>query len=73
MKDNGGSMWMALRKEACSFALIIYTSIVVWFVGGLTVFHLYLIGTNQVVYFLNCIYFFKNIVTNPDYLIPDFK
>jgi hypothetical protein len=49
MKDNGGSMWLAMRKEAYSFALIIYTSIVVWFVGGLTVFHLYLIGTNQVI------------------------
>ncbi|PWZ31230.1 hypothetical protein Zm00014a_004397 [Zea mays] len=48
MEENGGSIWKALRKEAYSFALIIYTSIVVWFVGGLTVFHLYLIGTNQV-------------------------
>jgi hypothetical protein len=59
MEDNGGSMWMALRKEAYSFALIIYTSIVVWFVGGLTVFHLYLIGTNQVVYFLLLHIFFR--------------
>ncbi|EES16540.1 probable protein S-acyltransferase 1 isoform X2 [Sorghum bicolor] len=50
MKDNGGFIWKALRKEAYSFALIIYTSIVVWFVGGLTVFHLYLIGTNQTTY-----------------------
>jgi palmitoyltransferase ZDHHC9/14/18 len=49
MKDNGGFIWKALRKEAYSFALIIYTSIVVWFVGGLTVFHLYLISTNQVI------------------------
>ncbi|KAJ1264551.1 hypothetical protein BS78_08G009600 [Paspalum vaginatum] len=50
MVDGGGSIWRALRKEAYSFALIIYTSIVVWFVGGLTVFHLYLIGTNQTTY-----------------------
>ncbi|KAF8706456.1 hypothetical protein HU200_030729 [Digitaria exilis] len=50
MVDNGDSIWLALRKEAYSFALIIYTSIVVWFVGGLTVFHLYLIGTNQTTY-----------------------
>jgi palmitoyltransferase ZDHHC9/14/18 len=49
MKDNGGFIWKALRKEVYSFALIIYTSIIVWFVGGLTVFHLYLIGTNQVI------------------------
>jgi hypothetical protein len=47
-EDNGGSIWRALRKEVYSFVLIIYTSIVVWFVGGLTVLHLYLISTNQV-------------------------
>jgi len=64
---------MALRKEAYSFALIIYTSIVVWLISGLNEFHLYLIGTNQVVYFLKLHIFFKNIVTNPDSLIPDFK
>ncbi|GJN07082.1 hypothetical protein PR202_ga24875 [Eleusine coracana subsp. coracana] len=50
MVSNGGSIWKALRKEAYSFALIIYTAIVVWFVGGLTVFHLYLISTNQTTY-----------------------
>nr|CBX24375.1 hypothetical_protein [Oryza glaberrima] len=47
---NGGSIWKALRKEVYSFVLIIYTFIVVWFVGGLTVFHLYLISTNQATY-----------------------
>nr|BAJ89484.1 predicted protein [Hordeum vulgare subsp. vulgare] len=50
MQDNGGSIWKALRKEIYSFVLIIYTSIVVWFVGGLTVLHLYLISTNQTTY-----------------------
>jgi palmitoyltransferase ZDHHC9/14/18 len=49
MVNNGGSIWMALRKEAYNFALVIYTSIVVRFVGGLTVFHLYLITNNQVI------------------------
>ncbi|KAF0907271.1 hypothetical protein E2562_015773 [Oryza meyeriana var. granulata] len=47
---NGGSIWKALCKEVYSFVLIIYTSIVVWFVGALTVFHLYLISTNQTTY-----------------------
>ncbi|XP_062203271.1 probable protein S-acyltransferase 4 isoform X2 [Phragmites australis] len=50
MEENSDTIWKALRKEAYSFALIIYTSIVVWFVGGLTVFHLYLISTNQTTY-----------------------
>ncbi|KAK3136044.1 hypothetical protein QOZ80_5BG0427290 [Eleusine coracana subsp. coracana] len=50
MVNNGGSIWKALHKEPYSFALIIYTAIVVWFVGGLTVFHLYLISTNQTTY-----------------------
>ncbi|KAF7068641.1 hypothetical protein CFC21_074376 [Triticum aestivum] len=50
MQDNGGSIWKALRKEVYSFVLIIYTSIVVWFVGGLTALHLYLISTNQTTY-----------------------
>ncbi|KAL5225545.1 hypothetical protein ABZP36_012184 [Zizania latifolia] len=49
-EDNGGSTWKALHKEVYSFVLIIYTFIVVWFVGGLTVFHLYLISTNQTTY-----------------------
>lgn len=50
MEDKGSSFWKALRKEVYSFVLIIYTSIVVWFVGGLTVLHLYLISTNQTTY-----------------------
>jgi hypothetical protein len=36
-------------RKCYSFALIIYASIVVWFVGGLTVFHLYLISSNEVI------------------------
>ncbi|KAJ0440537.1 putative protein S-acyltransferase [Helianthus annuus] len=44
------SIWGALIKTPASIALIIYTFICVWFVGGLTVFHLYLISTNQSTY-----------------------
>ncbi|KAJ0527908.1 putative protein S-acyltransferase [Helianthus annuus] len=43
------SIWGALIKTPASIVLIIYTFICVWFVGGLTVFHLYLISTNQVI------------------------
>ncbi|KAK1422401.1 hypothetical protein QVD17_25498 [Tagetes erecta] len=44
------SVWGALIKTPASIVLIIYTFICVWFVGGLTVFHLYLISTNQSTY-----------------------
>ncbi|KAA8533124.1 hypothetical protein F0562_033343 [Nyssa sinensis] len=43
------SVWKAMTKTPASIVLIIYTFIAVWFVGGLSVFHLYLISTNQVV------------------------
>ncbi|KAK6924627.1 Palmitoyltransferase, DHHC domain, partial [Dillenia turbinata] len=44
------SIWKALSETPASIVLIIYTFICVWFVGGLTVFHLYLISINQSTY-----------------------
>ncbi|KAM0953958.1 putative protein S-acyltransferase [Dioscorea sansibarensis] len=44
------SLWKSMRAEVLSLVLIIYTFLAVWFVGGLTVFHLYLIITNQTTY-----------------------
>ncbi|MCO5575883.1 hypothetical protein L7F22_029689 [Adiantum nelumboides] len=46
------TVWQAIAKAPASMVLIIYTFIAVWFVGGLTVFHLYLISTNQVLLLL---------------------
>lgn len=44
------NIWRAMAKSPASIVLIIYTFIAVWFVGGLSVFHLYLISTNQTTY-----------------------
>ncbi|XP_074275188.1 putative protein S-acyltransferase 7 [Silene latifolia] len=44
------SIWKAMVKTPASMVLIIYTFIGLWFVGGLTAFHLYLISTNQTTY-----------------------
>ncbi|KAG9454946.1 hypothetical protein H6P81_007850 [Aristolochia fimbriata] len=49
-QKRNGSLWSAMSRDVVSVVLIVYCFIAVWFVGGLTVFHLYLIGTNQTTY-----------------------
>ncbi|XP_020247384.1 probable protein S-acyltransferase 7 isoform X2 [Asparagus officinalis] len=44
------TVWRAMAKTPASIILLIYTFISVWFVGGLSVFHLYLMSTNQTTY-----------------------
>ncbi|CAM0913639.1 unnamed protein product [Alopecurus aequalis] len=48
--EYGGSLLKSMRGEVLSVVLIVYTFVSVWFVGGLTVFHLYLMSTNQTTY-----------------------
>ncbi|RDX73955.1 putative protein S-acyltransferase 7, partial [Mucuna pruriens] len=50
MNSEEISIWKAMIKTPASVALIIYSFISVWFVGGLTVFHTYLISKNQSTY-----------------------
>ncbi|KAL3630857.1 putative protein S-acyltransferase 7 [Castilleja foliolosa] len=50
MVTDETSLRRAIIKTPASIVLIVYTFIAVWFVGGLTAFHLYLISTNQTTY-----------------------
>ncbi|KAL0549653.1 hypothetical protein IC582_014140 [Cucumis melo] len=50
MSAEETSIWRAMIKTPASIVLIVYTFISMWFVGGLTAFHLYLISTNQTTY-----------------------
>ncbi|XVE60928.1 hypothetical protein DITRI_Ditri06bG0000400 [Diplodiscus trichospermus] len=48
--DNHINLWKAMSHDILSIFLIVYCFIAVWFVGGLTIFHSYLICTNQTTY-----------------------
>ncbi|CAI9101062.1 OLC1v1038301C1 [Oldenlandia corymbosa var. corymbosa] len=49
MKQEG-SIWRSMSKDIVSVILIVYCFVAVWFVGGLSVFHFYLMCTNQTTY-----------------------
>ncbi|PON95428.1 Zinc finger, DHHC-type, palmitoyltransferase [Trema orientale] len=50
MGSEETTIWKAMIKTPASIVLVVYTFISMWFVGGLTAFHLYLISTNQTTY-----------------------
>ncbi|VFQ91097.1 unnamed protein product [Cuscuta campestris] len=50
LQQSGGSTWSKMSSDMVSFTLIIYCFVAVWFVGGLSVLHFYLICTNQTTY-----------------------
>ncbi|CAK7337822.1 unnamed protein product [Dovyalis caffra] len=48
--DDYGTLWKAMKESPASMILIVYYFIFLWFVSGLTCFHLCLIGRNQTTY-----------------------
>jgi palmitoyltransferase ZDHHC9/14/18 len=47
---GGGSLWDAVMARPMAMILMVFVFLCVWFVGGLSTFHVYLVSTNQTTY-----------------------
>jgi len=49
--DGSGSVWLEVIKQSIAALIImVYCFVLFWFVGGLSLFHTYLVSTNQTTY-----------------------
>ncbi|KAK6150548.1 hypothetical protein DH2020_015480 [Rehmannia glutinosa] len=50
LADDYGTAWKAMKQSPASVALMTYCFVLLWFIGGLTCFHVYLMCSNQTTY-----------------------